>query len=423
MRLTIIDKDTFANLFRYGEVRIPDFVSAEIKNNDERNTLSSILGNVTPIEYPAQYIIVKYHPHASDCMLRLQDIDSLIATNEDGYKKFTSWFREDLIIHPAKYSDVFQEYLNVTFAKEQIHKGIIAFRTICGLTAGDDYDSEVELIFHGIENRLKYHHHYQLPPEEREEPYSLMVTYDRHAPYPNSWAGYFCDVIETYCYHELKDLGYQDAAAESTSVYKDIITLGPKATSKEIADKICESPFAKRCNVFFNRPGGYLAPYIFYILRDRIRGNDAIHKHLNIIKNIQEVFPEALDTASTFIGGFFGYNKFYDEYYTSMNLPFIKKKVTLPDPPIEKKEQGSNGPIGGLFGEDRRYYISETFNKIYKAKEATALLKKIKDIDKVHEVLTNPESTIKEFKELFGKGIRKPKFDELKKIYLESIKK
>ncbi len=208
--------------------------------------------------------------------------------------------------------------------KNAICKGIIAFRKLCGLDASDNYDEYVNIIHKGLTNRLKYRHHYLLPPEERMEPYSLMISYDRHSPYAQSWAGFFCDVIETFCYHKQPNFGYSESVAETTNVYRTIVNLGPKATSLEIHNAIKNENFTIACNEFFNKPGGYLVPYIFFILRNKIRNDESFANHKQFIEKIKNVFPEALDQASIFIGGFFGYNKFYEDYYTSLNLPFIK---------------------------------------------------------------------------------------------------
>jgi hypothetical protein len=46
---------------------------------------------------------------------------------------------------------------------------------------------------------------------------------------------------------------------------------------------------------------------------------------LDLIERIKQSCPEAFDTATTFIGGFFGYEKFYDDYYSLLDLNIIRK--------------------------------------------------------------------------------------------------
>ena len=208
MNVSLIDKDLFASLLRYGEIILPDYsfsvISEELPIED---ALRVILRSGNPIEYPSQYVIVLYDCPDKSNVLPISAVKELVATDADGRRLFASQFREDLIIQPERYKAVFQEYLDDDFQKAKIKKGIASFRTLCGLDVADNYDEEVAIIYRGISNRIRYRHHFQLPAEERDEPYALMISYDRHAPYPRAWAGYFYDVIETFCYHRDPNLG------------------------------------------------------------------------------------------------------------------------------------------------------------------------------------------------------------------------
>ena len=342
MNVSLIDKELFASLLRYGEVILPDYSFSVISEElPIEEALRVILRSGNPIEYPSQYIIVLYDCHDKSNILPISAVKELVATDADGRRLFASQFREDLIIQPERYKAVFQEYLDDDFQKAKIKKGIVSFRTLCGLEVADNYDDEVSIIYHGISNRIRYRHHFQLPAEERNEPYALMISYDRHAPYPRAWAGYFYDVIETFCYHRDPNLGYSETVIEGTGIYKLINALPKDASSKMINEAIKDEKFTQFCNEFFNKPGGYLVPYIFFILRDRFRVAESYSTQANLIQQIKNQFPEAFDTASTFVGGFFGYEKFYDDYYTALNLPILRsqKPFRLPEPvePVPNK--------------------------------------------------------------------------------------
>lgn len=336
MNVSLIDKDLFASLLRYGEVILPDYSFSVVSEDlPIEEALRLILRAGTPIEYPSQYIIVLYECPDNSNKLPIGAVKELVATDADGRRLFSSQFREDLIIKPEKYKSVFRDYLDDDFQKAKIKKGIASFRTLCGLDVADNYDEEVNLIYHGIANRIRYRHHFQLPAEERDEPYALMISYDRHAPYPRGLAGYFYDVIETYCYHRDPNLGYSETVIEGTSIYKLISALPQDAVSKQIGEAIKDEKFTHLCNEFFDKPGGYLVPYIFFILRDRFRDAESFAKHASLILQIKKQFPEAFDTASIFVGGFFGYEKFYDDYYTALNLPILRRRPPFRSPEPE----------------------------------------------------------------------------------------
>ena len=327
MYIALIDKDLFANLLRYGEINLPDYSFSAISSElPIEEALRLILRDGNPIEYPSQYIIAIYDV-STPSILTISSIQELVATDSGGKRLFSTQFRQDLLIQPERYQNIFQEYLDNAFQKTEIKKGIRAFRALCGLKDCNNYDEEVDLIYHGLANRIKYRHHFQLPAEEREEPYALMIAYDRHAPYPRGWAGYYYDVIESYCYHQKPALGYSESVIEGTGIYKLINSLPSDSTSKFIDDTIKDEKFTHLCNEFYNKPGGYLTPLLFFILRDIFRDTDSFSMQSKLIAQLNNQFPEAFDTASIFVGGFFGYKKFYDDYYSILNLPILKSQI------------------------------------------------------------------------------------------------
>ena len=337
MNIALLDKDLFANLLRFGEIILPEYSFCVVSEDlPIESALRLILKNGNPIEYPSQYIIVLYECPTHLNLLQIGSVKELIATDADGNRQFTSQFREDLIIKPEKYKSIFQEYLEGFFHKAMIKKGIASFRTLCGLEVADNYDEEINIIHRGISNRIKYRHHYLLPAGERVEPYVLMISYDRHAPYPSrGWVGYFYDVMELFCYYRDPNLGYSEMVIEGTSIFKKICTLPQDLSSKQIVAAIEDEKFTQLCNEVFSRPGGYLVPYIFFILRDRFRESESFVRHVDLIEQIKKQFPDAFDTASIFIGGFFGYEKFYDDYYSSLNLPIFNANQSFHLPGAE----------------------------------------------------------------------------------------
>lgn len=328
MYLALIHIDLFASLLRFGEVILPEYSVSKDEISDESQipeALRKILRSGNPVEYPSQYIIAEY-----DCStekrneLQIGSVKKLIATNSEGKRSFSSQFRDDLIIQDGKYQNIFQEYLDDDFQKQRIKKGIVYFRKLCDLDELDNYGKYVELINKGITNRIKYRHHYQLPPDMRDEPYTLMLSYDRYAPYPKGSVGYFFDVIELFCYHRRPELGYSASVIEKTDIYKKINKLSPKPRIELIEEKIKSEPFTQQCDEFYRMKNGHLVPFFFFYLRDKLCNSYSYFAISESINKMKEYNLKAFNKASIFIGGFFGYEKFYDDYYTKLNLPILK---------------------------------------------------------------------------------------------------
>ena len=421
MRIALIDKDQFSSLLKYGDIILPQYSYRYINISDESSELKairSILHDGVPIESPSQYIIVRYEENTDPGVISIESIRSLMATDADGRRLFSTQFRRDLIIEPEKYSEIFSEYLNNEFQKQRIQKGIIAFRKLCKLEVGDDCADYVEKIFRGISNRKKYRHHYFLPAEEREEPYSLMISYDRHAPYPKGWTGYFCDVIETYCYHNKPNLGYRENIAESTDVYKTIKNYDKNTRFVEIYDAIRNERFINKANEYFSLPGGCLVPCIFFILRDRFRNTDSFSSQSKLIEQVKLTFPEAFDTACIFVGGFFGYDRFYDDYYSVLNLPFIKGNGDQPEIPenklVEEKETENQEQQNVDNYGDTNLLKRDICQAIYEC-GASNLKKRTSIINIVQSCSIDKLTEIKKLlEEKKAEGLRKEYFNEVK---------
>lgn len=327
MRAAIVDIELFTTLLKYGEVRIPDFMSEEILSG-ERKAIEDILAKSNPVYEPSRYLIVFYEQVANkqDC-IDIRKVQRLMWADEAGEKQFQSQFRNDLDIKRAEYSDLFHSYVNVDLQKSNINKGIKAFRCLCGFDSDRDFPDETEIIFKAMNVRLQYHHHYKLPEEYCKKPYILMLCYDRYAPYNNGLIGYFCDVVEILCYYKRPSLKYiegEGIAKQSQIWHKQLSGLAGKDSSA-IYDAIKDEQFALECNEMFGgNPWGLLVPYIFFLLRDRIRSKRPLKDYIEQIKKKGEDFEFALDEASIYVGGFFGYERFYDDYYTALKLPILK---------------------------------------------------------------------------------------------------
>ena len=327
MRAAIVDIELFTTLLKYGEVRISDFMSEEILS-EERKAIEDVLAKSNPVYEPSRYLIVFYEQVANeqDC-IDMRKVKRLMWADEAGEKQFQSQFRNDLVIEKAGYSDLFYAHVNVDLQKSNIDKGIRAFRYLCGFNDDRDFPDETEIIFQAMNARLQYHHHYMLPEECCKNPYILMLCYDRYAPYNSGLIGYFCDVVEILCYYDNPSLKYVEGegiATRSQIWYKRLSLLADKASSA-IYDAIKDEQFALKCNeIFGGNPWSLLIPYIFFLLRDRIRSERPLKDYIERIKKKGEDFEFALDKASIYVGGFFGYERFYDDYYSALKLPILK---------------------------------------------------------------------------------------------------
>ncbi len=335
---------------KFGHVFIPRRNSVLIaENQPEEQVLLELLEGCNLITYPEQYLLVKTIGISEDELV-IEDVQEIISTNSLGYTDLKNQFRRDLKITPPIYEHVFRNYLEGPYRYNQILNGLHAFRALCGVSTEGDFSSIIDNIVKGYQYRVTYHQHYKMPSECFQDPYAAMVAYERHAPYSMGRIGYFCDVVELFCYIRKPDLGYRDSVIEGTSIYKVLTSLPQNAKTPDIVNFIKDQGFVTQCNEYFILPGGYLVPVIFFWLRERFRDKETFIENKVFIDSIKEAFPDEFDIACSFVGGFFGYEHFYEEYYSKLNLPILFSpsipKVEAPEPIVvpEPKAVENNEP-------------------------------------------------------------------------------
>lgn len=370
MRLAIITKEDLASLMKFGHVFIPRRNSVLIaENQSEEQSLLELLQGCNLITYPEQYLLVKTAGNSDDELV-IEDIQEIIASNSQGYNDLKNQFRRDLKITQPIYEHIFRNYLEGPYRYNQILNGVLAFRTLCEVPIEGDFSGIIDSIVKGYQYRVTYHQHYKMSPECFQDPYAAMVAYERHAPYSLGRIGYFCDVVELFCYIKKPNLGYRDSVIEGTSIYKTLTSIPKDAKTAEIVDLIKDQGFVAQCNEIFTLPGGYLVPVIFFWLRERFRDKETFLENKAFIDSIKASYPEEFDIACSFVGGFFGYEHFYEEYYSKLNLPilftFSIPKVEVPELVVEPKPVAEERSEGDTDADE----AAKVFNTIQAAFEA-----------------------------------------------------
>lgn len=345
MRLAIITKEDLASLMKFGHMYIPRRNSVLLaKNQPEEQSLLELLKGCNLITYPEQYLLVKTVGTSEDELI-IEDIQEIIATNSLGFINLKNQFRRDLKITQPIYEPIFRNYQEGAYRYNQILNGVHAFRTLCEVPTEGDFSGIIDSIVKGFQYRVTYHQHYKMDPKCFQDPYAAMVAYERHAPYSIGRIGYFCDAVELFCYIKKPNLGYRDSVIEGTSIYKVLTMIPNNAKTPEIVDSIKDQGFVAQCNEICTLPGGYLVPVIFFWLRERFRDKETFGENKKFIDSIKAAYPEEFDIACSFVGGFFGYEHFYEEYYSKLNLPILftlsAPKVEVPEPVVEEKIEGS----------------------------------------------------------------------------------
>jgi hypothetical protein len=99
------------------------------------------------------------------------------------------------------------------------------------------------------------------------------------------------------------------------------------------------------------------------MLRNEIRNSHDITQTKKIIQNIEDLkeFGDSFKYAVVLLGSFFGFRKFYDVYYDSLNLKFYKNIKR----PTKQEEQTETKPL--LNAETDKFEAKSIFEKLLQA--------------------------------------------------------
>ena len=338
MRLAILQKEEFVHLLKLGKVMVPECQSEAV--DKERNTekaKQSILekcGALGPLESLDRCIFIEYADGDSPCVIAIEDVKSITAASKEAHVMFTSQFRRDLLIKMPKDDAAAENYDLWVIKKMQAGKGLDVLASMWGLNVTPQTRNQIiESTLHGFSYRNKYRYISKLPAECYEQPYSVMLTYERYRPYPNDIRGYFFDAVELLCHFSKPGCDVPDSMVERTSIYSRLIGIRGRKEIQDIHKAIKDENFTSMLGKIFP-DGGYLVPVLFFWMRDIFRHNldfAALLAEVSYIKDNEE--PEvrsAFNMAALCFGAFFGYDAFYDAWYEARRLPIIKFPDSAP---------------------------------------------------------------------------------------------
>jgi hypothetical protein len=167
--------------------------------------------------------------------------------------------------------------------------------------------------------------------------WEYLIAYDRFDYFPNSTLGYFYDSGQVFAYSKglptfegsgihqfLEKLNFANPTAKLPDIIKYLET---EEQLKGYVSQTTTSDIKQ-----------YIVAPLYLMLRDEIRKSDDIAQ-TKLFKNLEYLkkFDDSFNYAVILLGAFFGFRKFYDNYYEVLNLRFYKD-FKAPQKQTEKEE-------------------------------------------------------------------------------------
>jgi len=342
--LSIILRNQFNLFYRFGYTFIPKSQLVEFGGNINNETQGSIIKQfqtVTPFEYDEEYLILHLEKETSNesdfIQFEIQDIVAVYPLSQQAKASIESKIDQRIRLEKPIFETLLP-LIETEIEKKEVEKAISALWKICKIgNPLEKYIANIgiENIFNGLEFRK---HGTKANKIQNGNYWEYLIAYDRFDYFPNSTLGYFYDAGQVFA------LGKGLPTFEGSGIHQFLEKLNSANPTAKLPDIIKFLETEEQLKGYVSQTTTsdikqYIVAPLYLMLRDEIRKSDEITQ-TKLFKNLDYLkkFDDSFNYAVILLGAFFGFRKFYDNYYEALNLRFYKDFKT-PQKQTEKEEQ------------------------------------------------------------------------------------
>lgn len=386
--LSIILRNQFNLFYRFGYTFIPKTQLVEFNGNIHNETQERIIKQfktVAPFEYDEEYLILhleKEITNESDFIqFDIQDIVAVYPLSQQAKASIESKIDPRIRLEKPIF-EIILPAIETVIENKEVEKSISALWTICKIESPlEKYISNIGLvnIFNGLEfrkcgtkaNKIQNGNYWE-----------YLIAYDRFDYFPNSTLGYFYDAGQVFAFSKglptfegsgihqfLEKLNSVNPIAKLPDIIKHLET---EAQLKSYVSQTTTSDIKQ-----------YIVTPLYLMLRDEIRKSDDIAQ-TKLFKNLDylKTFEDSFNYAVILLGAFFGFRKFYDNYYEALNLRFYKD-FKAPQKQTEKEE--SQEKVDTILETDNSVKAGTVDEQVKEEQTETTIEEKLTETTSVEE--------------------------------------
>lgn len=328
--LSIVLREQFTFFYRAGYTFIPlqslILFEGEIDNH-VKEMVVKMFKTTTPFFYDEEYLILHLEKTPTNesefVQFEINDIVAVYPLSKQAQTSIESKIDQRIRLENPVFETILPS-IEKDIEKKEVEKAISALWTTCKIEYPiEKYVANIGLenIFNGLEFRK---HGTKANKIQQGNYWEYLIAYDRFDYFPNSTLGYFYDAGQVFAYSN----GHQ--SFEGSAIYnflEKLNSVNPTAKLPEIINFLkTEEHLKNYVSKTTDRDiKQYIVTPLYLMLRDEIRNSDDI-SHTKLFKNLDYLknFEDSFNYAIILLGSFFGFRKFYDNYYESLNLRFYK---------------------------------------------------------------------------------------------------
>lgn len=319
--LKIISKQEFTSLYRFG--KIPYSESILINSDDASKLLYNAFKALPFFDGDEEYLVIKIDSSSiSPENILITDVIEIIPLTRAAKKSFEIKFDNRIHFSDAIYEDIIQQVETYIEIQDKLEGG----KSLVNLFLKNNKTGITEKI---IEEAYVSRYKGLKSNQIKADFYTHLLVYERYEFFPNTELGYFYDLGEVFAHFKERDTfkgsGFYNFLENNKALLKE------KKLS-EIIDFIEKSDEINSFKSLLTLDGIklYLTGVFYLKYKEEVVTKDSVYqttlpKIMQYIAKEKFYLQENTD-ALYLLGGFFGFKKFYDDYYDSLNLRIFKNK-------------------------------------------------------------------------------------------------
>ena len=348
--ITLLKRDDFNILFKYGRIYINPQNSLYLVNNIEEykkdsNLLYELFKERDDFEMVFEYLMILYVTEAEDSksLIRIENVLGVYALDDQSVKSLSVRLDPKVVINPPLWPNAMNE-VRLAKIEESCYRGVNNVWKIFHLEEVDKQSCS-QIVTDSIIKELAYEAYNDEMPFGDKSIWVYLLRYQRHEMYPQNDLGYFLDTVHVFTSWHFKDSNQMKT--EATDVYNKLMLFNGRKSFSDIFDYMDSAPeiasFIDRAGI----DGFYRVAPLYLKLLDpfRERGID-LNQNIGGVPFCQQIgklkkYGFDFSLAAYLLGIILGYEKTSDALYDSLQLNIFKKEESgvSPFPPrIEHKE-------------------------------------------------------------------------------------
>ena len=331
--LSIVLRSQFNLFYRFGYTFIPKSELIEfndIISNETKKYIIKQFSTVTPFEYDEEYLIIHFEKSINSesefFQFEIQDIVAIYPLSQQAKISIESKIDERIRLENPIF-EILLPTIETEIEYIEIKKAISALWEICKIDCPIEKFIDnigLEQIFSGLEFRK---HGTKANKIQDGNYWEYLIAYDYYQYFPEGIIRYFYQLGEIFSYYKGKSDGI-----EGTKIEENLKKIG-SGNFDQILQKFNEKSLPLSFIEAMQEIGkSEFNPIIVSVLFLKWKTDLSI-QDIEITKSsiffkgeiaFMDKFPHEVKLALILLGAFFGFRKFYDNYYELLNLRFYK---------------------------------------------------------------------------------------------------